>query len=254
MASIDAGLGIARLAPPTDERASQPKWGWLASLLLHAIALGLAFVVLKPQLPGVDHLHLVPVTLVTSGGDSSAPRSGSNAAPIKASNIAPEKRVANVRRPFHVDVVPKAAPQDAMEAKLNSLSQLTQPQSGSVAAAPNFAATEPGEGGEGEGQLGAYGVRDLVRAQVLRRWSLDLTTLGTRNFNIAIRVQMTNRGEVLKAEVVDLARFRTDPIFHEIALSAKNAVILSSPLTLPEGRNADTFAVTLLLNPRETQQ
>ena len=256
MTSIDADLEIARLAPPTDDRVSQPKRGLLASLLLHAIALGLAFVVLKPQLPGVDHLHLVPVTLVTSGGDSSAPRSGSSTAPIKASNITPEKRVANVRRPFHVDVVPKAAPQDAMEAKLNSLSQLTLPQSGSVAAAPNFAATEPGEGGEGEGegQLGAYGVRDLVRAQVLRRWSLDLTTLGTRNFNIAIRVQMTNRGEVLKAEVVDLARFRTDPIFHEIALSAKNAVILSSPLTLPEGRYADTFAVTLLLNPRETQQ
>ena len=40
----------------------------------------------------------------------------------------------------------------------------------------------------------------------------------------------------------------------EIALSAKNAVILSSPLTLPDGRYTDTFTLTLLLNPRETQQ
>jgi len=254
MASVDVDFAIARLAPSAVKRKSQPTWGWLGSLLLHAIALFLAFLVLKPQQPGADRLHLVPVTLVTSGGESNVPRSGNNAAPAKAATIIPPKRVATVRTPTRVGVSPTPALHDAIETKLNNLSRLMQPQSGGVAAARNFAPTEPGEGGEGEGQVGAYGVRDLVRAQVLRRWSLDLTTLGARNFNIAIRVEMTNGGEVLKADVVDRSRFRTDPIFHEIALSAKNAVILSSPLTLPEGRYAETFAVTLLLNPRDTQQ
>lgn len=254
MATVDGTFAASPLASNSALRRGLPAWGWVVSILLHVIALMLAIAVLKPQLPGADRLHVVPVTIVTSGGESNTPRSGSNAAPLKAATVTPAKREAIVRRPVHVGVAPKPAPKDAMEAKLNSLARLAQPQSGSVAAAHNFAATEPGEGGEGEGQLGAYGVRDLVRAQVLRRWSLDLPTLGVRNFSIALRVEMTNRGEVLKADVVDQSRYRTDPIFHEVALSAKNAVILSSPLTLPEGRYADTFAVTLLLNPRDTQQ
>jgi hypothetical protein len=254
MASVEADFEVARLSPSIGERGSRRRWGWLASFLLHAIALALAFLVLKPQVPGADHLHFVPVMIVTFGGDSIASRSGSNAAPIRAATITPEKRMATVRVPVHVGVARKPALQDSMEARLKSLSRLTQPQNGSVSAAPDFGVMETGEGGEGEGQLGAYGVRDLVRAQVLRRWSLDLTTLGARNFNVAIRVEMTRRGEVLKADVVDQSRYRADPIFHEVALSAKDAVILSSPLTLPEGRYADTFAVTLMLNPRETQQ
>lgn len=254
MASVDVDFEVARLAPSPGTRGRRPTLGWLASLLLHAIALAFAFALVRPQLPGADRLHFVPVVLVTSGGESNAPRAGSNAAPLKAPTPTPARREAVVRMPVHVGSAPKPAPKDAMEAKLDNLSRLAQPQSGSIATGRDFAATEPGEGGEGEGQIGAYGVRDLVRAQVLRRWSLDLATLGARNFNIAIRVEMTNRGKVLEAEVVDRSRFRTDPIFHEVALSAKNAVILSSPLTLPEGRYADTFAVTLLLNPRETQQ
>jgi hypothetical protein len=254
MATVDVNFEAAPLASTPEQRRSRSALGWTVSILLHAIALFLIFLMVKPQLPGADRMHVVPVMIVTSGGESNAPHSGSNAAPLKAATVTPAKREATVRKPVHAGVAPKLAPQDPMEAKLNSLSRLAQPQSGSVAAAHNFAATEPGEGGEGEGQLGAYGVRDLVRAQVLRRWSLDLPTLGTRNFSIAIRVEMTSRGEVLKADVVDQSRFRTDPIFHELALSAKNAVILSSPLTLPEGRYADRFAVTLLLNPRETQQ
>jgi hypothetical protein len=253
MTTVDMHFDTGPLAPLA-ERRSRPARGWAASILLHGIALIFAFLAVKPQFPGAERLHFVPVTLVTSGGDSNAPRRGSNAAPLKAATVAPTKRKATVRTPVHVGVAPKPAPQDEMESKLNSLSRLAQPQSGSVATAHNFGATEPGEGGEGEGQIGAYGVRDLVRAQVLRRWSLDLPTLGTRNFSIAIRVEMTSRGQVLEANVVDQSRFRTDPIFHELALSAKNAVILASPLTLPDGHYADTFAVTVLLNPRETQQ
>jgi hypothetical protein len=254
MATIEVSSDIAPLAPSPNRRGEEPAWGWIASILLHGMALIFTFLMIKPQVPGADRLHFIPVTVITAGGELSAPRSGSNAAPLKAVSITPARRVSTVHAPVHVGVTRKPAPQDPIEAKLNSLSRLAQAQSGSVAAARNFAVTEPGEGGEGEGQLGAYGVRDLVRAQVLRRWGLDLATLGARNFNVAIRVEMTSRGEVLKAEVVDQSRFQTDPVFHEVALSAKNAVLLSSPLTLPEGRYADTFAVTLLLNPRDTQQ
>ncbi|HEY1960951.1 MAG TPA: hypothetical protein VGG69_00915 [Rhizomicrobium sp.] len=213
------------------------------------------FLLLQPSAqPGADLSHFVPITIVTSGGESNAPHAGENAAPVKAPTPTVTRREASVRTPTHVGIAKEVTPKDEMEAKLENLSKLAQPQSGGLPSARNFAATEPGEDGVGEGQIGAYGVRDLVRAQVLRRWSLDLGMLGGRNFSIPIRVELTRRGEVLKAEVVDQQRFRTDQIYHEIALSAKNAVLLSSPLTLPDGRYADKFELTLLLNPRETQQ
>ena len=254
MVSLETVERVPLLALPERRRERIP-WGWIASVLLHGLALAPLFLLLNPRgQPGADLSHFVPITIVTSGGESNAPRAGGNAAPLKAPIPTPARREASVRTPTHVGIAPKITPKDEMEAKLENLSKLTQPQAGALPSARNFAATEPGEGGTGEGELGAYGVRDLVRAQVLRRWSLDLSMLGGRSFSIPIRVQLTRRGEVLSAEVVDQQRYRTDHIYREIALSAKNAVILSSPLTLPDGRYADTFTLTLLLNPRETQQ
>jgi hypothetical protein len=255
MASIDIAAARMPLAETGIWRKRRP-WGWMASAVLHGLALALILLLLNapvPQ-PGADKMHFVPVTIVTSGGESNAPRKGENAAPVKARAATVTHHAATVRTPTHLGIAPKVAPKDEMDAKLENLSKLAQPQSGSVSAARNFAATEPGEGGEGAGEMGAYGVRDLVRAQVLRRWSLDLTTLGGRSFSIPIRVQLTRGGVVLKAEVVDQQRFRTDHAYHELALSAKNAVILSSPMTLPDGHYSDVFELTLLLNPRDTQQ
>jgi hypothetical protein len=255
MTSIDTGANRVPLFALSERRRERVPWGWLASLVLHGLALALLFMLLNPRgQPGAELAHFVPITIVTSGGESNAPRAGENAAPLKAPAPTPQHREASIRTPVHVGIAPQVTPKDQMEAKLENLSKLAQPQSGSLPSARNFAAAEPGEGGTGEGQLGAYGVRDLVRAQVLRRWSLDLSILGGRNFSIPIRVELTRRGGVLKAEIVDQQRFRTDHAYHELALSAKNAVILSSPLTLPDGRYADTFTLTLLLNPRETQQ
>jgi hypothetical protein len=255
MTSIDISVERVPLLAPAEARRERVPWGWIASLLLHGLALALILLLLKPNgQPGADLAHFVPITIVTSRGTSNAPRAGENAAPLKAPAPTVQHRQASARKPTQIGVAPKVTPKDEMDAKLESLSKLTQAQSGSLPAARNFAATEPGEGGTGEGEAGAYGVRDLVRLQVLRRWSLDLSMLGGRDFSIAIRVQLTRRGDVLNAAVMDQQRFRTDPIYREIALSAKHAVILSSPLTLPEGHYADSFELTLLLNPRETQQ
>ena len=50
-------------------------------------------------------------------------------------------------------------------------------------------------------------VRDFIRAQVERRWSLDLSTLGSKNFSVLIRVEITGAGVINKAEVVENATF-----------------------------------------------
>ncbi|HEY4113162.1 MAG TPA: hypothetical protein VGM17_03795 [Rhizomicrobium sp.] len=229
--------------------------GWTASVLVHAVLLALFLLLLKQEPPIGQHgLRFVPVTLVPTGGQSNSPRPGNNAAPLKAVQPTPAHHEATVRHVSHLGIAPKIAPKDEMEAKLENLSKLSQPQSGSLPSAQDFAATEPGEGGEGEGRSGPYGVRDLVRAQVLRRWSLNFETLAGRDFSIPIRVELKRDGTVLNAEIVDQERFRKDKIYRDVAISARNAVLLSSPLVLPAGRYADEFQLIVLLNPRDTQR
>jgi TPP-dependent 2-oxoacid decarboxylase len=58
-------------------------------------------------------------------------------------------------------------------------------------------------------------------------------TLGDSNYSVLIRVEMTSTGAVIKAEIADIARFHSDATYRAIALSARNAVLLSSPFALP---------------------
>jgi len=229
--------------------------GWLTSALLHGLALAMILLLMnEPPRSGQSGTRFVPVTLVAFGGSSGSPRAGKNVAPLKSSASTPSHREASVRKPSRVGISRKITPNDQLDAKLENLSKLTQLQSVGLPSVNDFAASESGEGGEGKGEGGPYGVRDLVRAQVLRRWSLNLETLGARNFNIPIRVKLTPTGRVLKAEIVDHERFRRDKIYRDIAISARNAVVLSSPLTLPSGRYEDVFQMIVLLNPMDTQK
>ena len=58
-------------------------------------------------------------------------------------------------------------------------------------------------------------------------------------------------GAVTQVDILDDARYTTDALYHDVALRARNAVLLSSPFTLPQGDD-DVTDVTLLLNPRDT--
>jgi hypothetical protein len=93
-------------------------------------------------------------------------------------------------------------------------------------------------------------VKDYIRAQVERRWNLDLATLGNSDLSVPIHVEMTSEGVVLKAEIVESAR-TSDPAYREIAVSARNAVLLSSPLSLPAGHYQGLMDMVLYLNPRD---
>jgi hypothetical protein len=68
---------------------------------------------------------------------------------------------------------------------------------------------------------------------------------------VSIRVVLDRDGAVTRVEIVDDARYATDALYHDIALRARNAVILSSPFSLPQGHDEVTD-VTLVLNPRDT--
>ncbi len=95
-----------------------------------------------------------------------------------------------------------------------------------------------------------YQVRDFLRAQVMRRWHLNVTRLGKDHVSVPIRVEITGTGEVLKAEVLSADHAAVDPTYDEIAASARNAVLLSSPFVMPEGHYESEMEVVLYLDPK----
>jgi hypothetical protein len=135
------------------------------------------------------------------------------------------------------------------DAKLQTLAKLRQPD----------AATEPGTAASPAsaldddatpGRQALYNVRDLLRAQVERRWNIDLALLGDDQFSAPIHVEITEDGVVTKAEIVDNGR-SVDPVYRAIAASARNAVLLASPLALPPGHYRGTLDLVLNLDPRD---
>jgi hypothetical protein len=77
-----------------------------------------------------------------------------------------------------------------------------------------------------------YAVSDFIRAQVERRWGLDVAALGGKALSVFIRVEITNTGTVTKAEIVPNGEFASDKSYQDAARSARNAILLSSPFTL----------------------
>jgi hypothetical protein len=96
-----------------------------------------------------------------------------------------------------------------------------------------------------------YAVSDLIRAQVERRWGLNAAALGGKALSVFVRVEITNTGAVTKAEIVGNGESASDKSYQDAARSARNAVILSSPFTLPAGNYSARMAFTLRLDTRD---
>jgi hypothetical protein len=97
----------------------------------------------------------------------------------------------------------------------------------------------------------SYAVSDFIRAQVERRWALDVAALAGKALSVFVRVEITNTGTVTKAEIVPNRELASDKAYQDAARSARNAVILSSPFTLPAGNYTARMAFTLRLDTRD---
>jgi hypothetical protein len=239
------------------EYARKDGAGMGASLLLHGLALLLILFFARRALhEQPPYQQFVPVALVAqSEGPSPEPKQQKAAGQIsKVPVILPRAPVVH-HTPSGVAPNKTTEPVDPLEMKLKELSKLKQPNTDTrlLGEAGTSDIAEDGNDNESGGQ-GLYATRDIIRAQVLRRWSLDMTRLGKRNFDILIHVQLKRDGTVVEADIVDMQRFKTDSVYRWIALSAKNAVILSSPLTLPANMDGNDLELTLKLNPRDTMQ
>jgi hypothetical protein len=231
--------------------------GVAVSVLLHALillALLLPWLRVLPEQPAVG--RFVPVELIALN-EGPALRPAQQRAAGKLSPIPRIFRHAPTASHTPTGVAPEKttpAPDD-LEVQLKALSKLRQPNTDPRLSGNAGTADLPESGNDNaSGGQGAYQSSDIIRAQVLRRWNLDIGKLGNRNFTILIHVLLKGDGTVLEADIVDKQRYATDSTFRWIALSARNAILLSSPLTLPSGLGDESLDMTLKLNPRDTLQ
>jgi len=226
--------------------------GWLGSLLLHGlfVALFLALVRTTSQSPQ-NLVRLVPVNVVQLADNTASPRQQLKAA-------VPQQRAAvqrQVHRSIPVPTAPakKLSPPNAIDAQLRALARLREPDTNlpvlDNSGASNVDATSDDAG---LGAQATYSVRDYIRNQVERRWSLNFGRLGAHSYVVLIHIELKRNGTITKADIVDRARFTTDSAYHDVALSARNAVLLSSPIALPAGQLQMPLNLTLTLNPKDT--
>jgi hypothetical protein len=220
-------------------REGRERWGGVAcSLMLHGAAFlaALWYVAHRPEIPETV-FRTLPVDLVIGGSMGQG-----SATPAARLQVAPPRPAT---APVQSGTRPQATrqPQDEMSAKLRALAQM-----GST----NTALPQPdngGTGGEGGGE-GNYALRDFIRAQILRRWLPDMDIRGARDLPVVVRVRLLRSGVIDDVTIVDQARFHNDSAFRNMALSARNAAMLASPIQLPPGRYQRVTVLTIDLNPK----
>ena len=139
-------------------------------------------------------------------------------------------------------------PEDELSARLRALAQLKSDDT-ALPNADNSAAASDGRGGEGGGE-GNYALKDFIRAQILRRWLPDLAIPGARNLPVLVRIKLLRSGVIDDVTIVDAARMHTDAPFRDMALSARDAALLASPIQLPPGQYKAVTVLTISLDPR----
>ncbi len=216
--------------------------GVLLSLLLHGLLLfaALWYVHSRPALTEAS-LRALPVELVI-GGSMEQSASQAPAVRLQRARAHPE----SAPRPEGVSPKGTQQPEDELSAKLRALAQLKSADT----ALPNAdVSTLPGGAGGGDGE-GNYALKDFIRAQILRRWLPDLSVAGARNMPVALRLRLLKSGVIDDVVILDQARMHTDAIFRDMALSARDAALLASPIQIPGMRFEKNQTLTITLDPK----
>jgi hypothetical protein len=234
------------------ERLMRNGPGLAGSALLHAMALLLIAMFFRQAAKPDAQLRTVLIDIIHVGAETTSPP-----APVKSA--APSQPAFARRAPAahspDTAVSPHATkPVDELENRLNALAKLRAPETDTRALqGPGTARDATASDGAAPGGA-SYALRDFLRAQIERRWNLDLDVLGSQRIVVALRVIMKANGTILAADIVDKQRYASDQAYRRIAMSARNAVLLASPIALPAGDYPPQTELTLLLDPRDTMR
>jgi len=216
--------------------------GILLSLALHGLLLLLAlcYLAYRPVFRDTQ-LRALPVELVIGGS------MGQGASPMPATRLQ-VARPHPESTPVPQGVRPDATKdlEDELSARLRAMAQLKTPDA-ALPNADNNAA--PGGSGDGTGE-GNYALKDFIRAQILRRWLPDLSIPGTRDMPVLVRVRLLKSGMIDDVIIVDQQRFHDDKVFRNMALSARDAALLASPIQIPGVKYEKTQTLTINLDPK----
>jgi hypothetical protein len=102
-------------------------------------------------------------------------------------------------------------------------------------AGARVASSQPTTGAGAVPGQASYDVRDYIRIQIERRWRFDARAPGAADWAVRIHLVVDRDGTVVSADIVPDPRLDTDPQFRAFAFSARDAVLVSSPLRLPPG-------------------
>jgi len=226
--------------------AREEKRGWKGaalSLLLHlGFLLRAGWYLTQRTDVQKTMFRTLPVDLVLGGSLGQT-----DSKPAARLQVAPQHQQS---APVPEGVSPKGTkqPEDELSAKLRGLAQLKSDAT-TLPNADNNAAASDGAGGGGGGD-GNYPLKDFIRAQILRRWLPDLSIPGARNLPVLVRVRLLRSGVIDDVTIVDAARMHTDEPFRNMALSARDAALLASPIQLPPGHYRAVTVLTISLDPR----
>jgi hypothetical protein len=243
----------AEILNRTSERGAGP--GIACSFLLHLLfcAIFFYFIIRPAELSQPSLVRFLPIDLVPLAEHTTSPFATQRAPLAHAALSRPAREVPSTpHRTVALSRNPRQRLLDPLEIRLKQLAQLRQPDS-TVPHLENGASDEvPTANNALPGELAGYRVKDFLRAQVERRWSLDLNH--GRNAVVLVHVKIARDGTVIVAEIVDRARYANDAAWRSVALSARNAVLLSSPLNFPSGYTAGPLDVTLALNSKDAMR
>ncbi|HLY54284.1 MAG TPA: hypothetical protein VKS60_01930 [Stellaceae bacterium] len=185
-----------------------------------------------------------------------------SALPDKLATVAPAPKgvlpkAVPERKPDKETSAPRPpSPEEQLAIRLKAYAQLRQPAP-PVPPAPsrqegtglsNMTATSAKAG---PGLDATYAIKDFIRAQVERRWNLDRAAYKAGDWSVSIHIVMAPDGTVNRAEIVDDPRFPTNALFRDFARSARNAVLLSSPLIIPPGAYDIAKDIVVDFDPRQ---
>ena len=239
------------------ERIRSEGPGYAASFLLHLTALLLVLFVFMKTTQTPPPSRIVPVdVIIRLAEETTSPLAQQKSLqPVQPAMRSQKREQSNPRAPEGTSPTgTKPLPLDNLDAKLHDLSRLRQPKS-DVPALDNSGTTDVSaeSPGAASGEA-AYSIRDFVRATVERKWNLDFGKLGRRQYTIPLHIVMRRDGNIVNVEIVDRARYASDAVYRSISLSARNAVLLASPISLPPGEYNDVMDMTLVFNPRDMRR
>jgi hypothetical protein len=97
----------------------------------------------------------------------------------------------------------------------------------------------------------SYNVKDLIRTQIERRWNFDVKEASGADENVSIHLVIDPGGTIETADIVSDPRLASDRAYRDLAISARDAALISSPLQLPPGALSAVADMQLSFSPRD---